>query len=253
MLSVFKSYLIITVLSFSFILVGISINSELCFAASDTEVAYVDDEFAEYDEPVAVINDPLEGINRSFFTFNHNLHVWLLEPTAKAYRNVTPSMFRTGIVNFFSNLLEPTRFINSLLQGRFVEAEETFLRFLLNSTVGVCGLMDPATFDGRKIHERRFSSTLAFYGVGNGPYLVIPFYGPSNLRGVGGFAGDTLASPIWYVFNGEPLVVVVVKASKTINRTSFKLGEYERMLRGALDPYVAIRNAFAQHQLQLTE
>ena len=253
MLSVFKSYLIITVLSLSFILVGMSINSELCLAASTPEVAHVDDEFAEYDEPVAVINDPLEGINRAFFTFNHNLHLWLVEPTAKVYRDVTPSMFRTGIVNFFSNLLEPTRFINSLLQGRFVEAEDTFLRFLLNSTVGVCGLMDPATFDGRKIHERRFSSTLAFYGVGNGPYLVIPFYGPSNLRGVGGFVGDTLASPIWYVFNGEPLVVVVVKASKTINRTSFKLGEYERMLRGALDPYVAIRNAFAQHQLQLTE
>jgi len=253
MLLVLKNYLVITILSLSFIVVGMSINFELCFAASGTELAYVDDEFAEYDEPSAVISDPLEGINRSFFTFNHNLHTWLVEPTAKAYRNVTPSMFRTGIFNFFNNLLEPTRFINSLLQGRFVEAEETFLRFLLNSTVGVCGLMDPATYDGRRIHERRFSSTLAFYGVGNGPYLVIPFYGPSDLRGVGGFVGDTLASPVWYVLNGEPVVVVIVKASKTINQTSFRLGEYEKMLSGALDPYIAVRNAFAQHQLQLTE
>ncbi len=247
-----RNYLIITVFSLSFILVGMSINPELCRAASGTEVVQIDDEFAEYDAP-AVISDPLEGINRSFFTFNNNLHIWLVEPTAKVYRNVTPSMFRTGIVNFFNNLLEPTRFVNSLLQGRFVEAEETFLRFLLNSTVGVCGLMDPATHDGRAIHERRFSSTLAFYGVGNGPYLVIPFYGPSDLRGVGGFVGDTLASPVWYVLNGEPLVVVLVKASKAVNQTSFRLGEYEKMLSGALDPYIAIRNAFAQHQLQLTD
>ena len=253
MLSILRNYLIITILSLSFIFVGMSVNSELCLADSGTELTQVDDEFAEYDEPIAVINDPLEGLNRSFFTFNHNLHIWLVEPTAKAYRKVTPSMFRTGIVNFFNNLLEPTRFINSLLQGRFVEAEGTFLRFILNSTVGVCGLMDPATYDGRKINERRFSSTLAFYGVGNGPYLVIPFYGPSDLRGVGGFLGDTLASPVWYVLNGEPLVVVLVKASKTINQTSFRLGEYEKMLSGALDPYIAVRNAFAQHQLQLTE
>jgi len=254
MILVLRNYLIVAVLSLSCILVGISVNLDLCFADSGTDVvAQVDDDFAEYDEPAAVISDPLEGINRAFFTFNHNLHLWFVEPTAKAYRKVTPSMFRTGIVNFFNNLLEPTRLINSLLQGRFVEAKETCLRFLLNSTVGVCGLMDPATYDGRRIHERRFSSTLAFYGVGNGPYLVIPFYGPSDLRGVGGFVGDTLASPVWYVLNGEPLVVVLVKASKTINQTSFRLGEYERMLSGALDPYIAIRNAFAQHQLQLTE
>jgi len=72
------------------------------------------------------------------------------------------------------------------------------------------------------------------------------------LRGVGGLVGDTVASPSWYIFS-DPLVVVVVKASKTINHTSFRLGEYEKMLSGALDPYIAVRNAFAQHQLQLTE
>ena len=248
-----RKYLMISVLCFFFILSGMIIRSDFCFAASDSTAAQFDDEFAEYDEPIVVINDPLEGINRSFFTFNHNLHLWLVEPTAKAYRKVTPSMFRTGIVNFFNNLLEPTRILNSLLQGSWVEARETTLRFLLNSTAGVGGLMDPSTYDGRELQERRFSSTLAFYGVGSGPYLVIPFYGPSNFRGVGGLLGDTLASPIWYVLNGEPLVVLVVKASKSVNQTSFRLGEYERMLSGALDPYIAIRNAFAQHQQQLTE
>ncbi len=252
-LLVARKYFMISVLCFSFILSGMLINADFCLAASDSAAAQFDDDFAEYDEPIAVINDPLEGINRSFFTFNNKLHLWLLEPTARAYRNVTPSMFRTGVLNFFNNLLEPTRIINSLLQGRWVEARETALRFLLNSTAGVGGLMDPSTYDGRELRERRFSSTLAFYGVGNGPYLVIPFYGPSDLRGVGGLLGDTLTSPIWYALNGDPVAVVVVKASKSVNQTSFRLGEYEKMLSGALDPYVAVRNAFAQHQLQLAE
>ena len=253
MLRIFKKCLIISILCFSLMFIGVSLNPALSFAGSAVDVANVDDDFSEYDEPVAAVNDPLEGMNRSFFAFNHHLRLWLVEPTARTYRKVTPSMFRTGIVNFFDNILEPTRFLNSLLQGRFIEAQETFLRFLLNSTVGVCGLMDPATYDGWELHERRFASTLAYYGVGGGPYLVVPFFGPTNLRGVGGLAGDAVTSPAWYVLNGDPIVVVAVEASKTINHTSFRLGEYEKMLSGALDPYLAVRNAFAQHQKQLTE
>lgn len=253
MLSVSRTLIMLTVICFSFLLVIMIVDSGRCLAAATAATAQFDDEFTEYDEPSAVANDPFESINRSFFTFNNNLHLWLVEPTAKAYRKVTPSMFRTGIVNLFNNLLEPTRFLNSLLQGRVVEARETFLRFILNSTAGVCGLMDPSTYDGRFVNERRFSSTLAYYGVGRGPYLVIPFYGPANLRGVGGLVGDSLASPMWYILDGNPIAVVIVKASKSVNQTSFKLGEYEKMLSGTLDPYIAIRDAFAQHQQQLTE
>jgi len=246
-----KKYLLISILCISFIFVGVGFRTEPCYAGAVSEAAEAGDEFSEYD--AVVVNDPFEGLNRSFFTFNHNIHTCLVEPTAKAYRKVTPSMLRTGIVNFFNNLLEPTRFLNSLLQGRFVEARETFMRFLLNSTAGVGGIMDPATYDGMTINERRFSSTLAYYGVGSGPYLVIPFYGPSNLRGVGGLVGDSVASPVWYVFNGSPLVVVLVKASKTVNQTSFKLGEYEKMISGTLDPYLAVRSAFIQHQREFIE
>lgn len=253
MTAMLKKLLILSVLSILLLFISTGFSVSLCQAGSDAGTVESADEFAEFDEEITVVNDPFESINRPIFTFNHNLHLWLVEPTAKVYRKVTPSAFRTGMVNFFSNLLEPTRFINSCLQGRFIEARDTLMRFLLNSTVGVAGIMDPATYDGMKINERRFSSTLAYYGVGSGPYLVIPFYGPGDLRGIGGFVGDTLASPVWYVLDGEPLIVVLVKASKTINQTSFRLGEYEKMLSGALDPYIAVRNAFAQHQLQLTE
>ena len=230
---------------------GVMLSPNYCLAGSLVEVVALDDEFAEYDESTAELSDPFESVNRAVFTFNHNLHLWLMEPTAKAYRQVTPSIFRTGVVNFFSNLVEPTRMLNSLLQGRFVEARDTFLRFLLNSTVGVCGLMDPATYDDMKLNERRFATTLAHYGIGGGPYLVLPLYGPSNPRGIGGLVGDALTSPLFYLLNADPVVVVAVEASKAINKTSFKLGEYKKMLSGALDPYIAVRNAFTQHQQQL--
>ncbi len=250
-----RRILLILFISFVWLAVGVSFNASLCRAGSGSDVDKLDsvDEFSEFDDEIVEVNDPLEIINRPIFTFNHNLHTWVITPTARAYRKVTPSVLRIGIVNFFSNLLEPTRFLNSCLQGRFAEARDTLMRFLLNSTVGVAGLMDPATFDGMKINERRFSSTLAYYGVGPGPYLVIPFYGPGNPRGVCGLVGDTFVSPLFYMVGGDPIVVVIVKASKTINQTSFRLGEYEKMISGALDPYIAIRNAFTQHQLGVLE
>ena len=248
MIVMFRKILIISMISAVLLLVGTGFSVSFCQAGSDTGTVEEVDEFAEFDDDIEVVNDPLEIINRPIFTFNHNLHIWLVEPTAKAYRKVTPRPFRTGIVNFFGNLLEPTRFLNSCLQGRFVEARDTLMRFLLNSTVGVAGLMDPATYDGMKVNEQRFSSTLAHYGVGSGPYLVIPFFGPSNPRGICGLVGDTFASPLFYLLGEKPLLVVIVKASKTINQTSFRLGEYEKMLSGALDPYAAVRDVFTQHQ-----
>ncbi|MCK5916643.1 MAG: VacJ family lipoprotein [Deltaproteobacteria bacterium] len=248
-----KKYFIISILCAFFLFVGLGLSPSFCQADSNSAMVDVDDEFAEYDELVVVVNDPLEGLNRAVFSFNHNLQIWFMEPVAKTYSKVTPSMFRTGVHNFFSNLLEPTRFINSLLQGRFIESRDTFFRFLLNSTVGVCGLMDPASYDGMKLNERRFASTLAHYGVGSGPYLVLPLYGPSNPRGIAGLLGDTLTSPLFYILNDDPLLVVVLEASKTVNTTSFRLGEYEKMISSTLDPYIAIRNAFTQHQQELMD
>ncbi|HDS17248.1 MAG TPA: VacJ family lipoprotein [Proteobacteria bacterium] len=209
------------------------------------------DEFAEYDGEAVSVKDPLEVLNRVFFVFNDRLQLWVLEPVARGYKIVTPSLFRTGLLNFFSNLLEPTRVINCLLQGRFKAAEESFLRFMLNSTVGVGGLMDPASYDGLKSHEYQFASTLATYGMGSGPYLVLPFWGPHDFRGILGLGGDTLASPLFYALYQNPVSAVAVQGSNAINRTSFRLGEYEKMLSGALDPYLAVRDAFQQHRREI--
>ncbi|NPA25833.1 MAG: VacJ family lipoprotein [Deltaproteobacteria bacterium] len=215
--------------------------------AADSAVADEDD-FAEYDNKIIPVNDPLESFNRVIFTFNDRLHIWVLEPTAKVYSKAVPSLFRTGIRNFFSNLMEPARFLNCLLQGRFSEAHDVFLRFLLNSTAGVLGIMDPATYDGMKTHDRRFASTLSNYGAGRGPYLVLPFFGPSDIRGFFGLVGDTLTNPVFWTLRDEPLAAVAVQGGKAVNRTSFHLGEYQRLLSGTLDPYIAIRNVYRQSE-----
>jgi phospholipid-binding lipoprotein MlaA len=208
-----------------------------------------DSDFAEYDD-VATFSDPFESFNRVIFTFNDRMHVWVLEPTARGYSKVTPSMFRTGIKNFFGNLMEPARFLNCLLQGRLAAARDVFFRFLLNSTAGVGGLMDPAGFDGLKTHDFLFASTLKTYGLSSGPYLVLPFLGPSDVRGVGGLVGDTLSSPMFWALRREPLAAVGERSLEAVNRTSFHLGEYQEMLSGTLDPYVAVRNAYLQYQLK---
>lgn len=246
----FRKSLVILILLCCFFGTSVLLVPHLCQAAASV-VADAQDDFSEYDEEVGDLSDPLELVNRAIFTFNDRLHIWVLEPTARGYRKVTPSMFRTGLLNFFNNLLEPTRIINSLLQGRFKAAEETFLRFILNTTVGFGGLMDPATFDGMKSHEHQFASTLANYGVASGPYLVLPFFGPNDLRGTFGLVGDTLTSPLFFILNNDPLAAAAVQASNAINRTSFKLGEYEKMLSGALDPYLAVRDVYEQHQQEL--
>ncbi|MEA3347545.1 MAG: VacJ family lipoprotein [Pseudomonadota bacterium] len=246
-----RKYLVILILLCSFLAASVGLLPQVCQAAAAAEVDdSCGDEFSEYDE-VESFSDPLEGMNRVFFTFNDTLRRWFLEPTARGYRKVTPNMFRTGLLNFFNNLLEPTRVINCLLQGRFTAAGETFLRFALNSTAGVGGLMDPATFDGMKSHEYQFTSTLAHYGAGSGSYLILPLFGPSDIRGTFGLAGDTLASPLFYVTRGDLLAALAVKGSNAINRTSFKLGEYEKLISGSLDPYIAVRDAYVQHQRKL--
>ncbi len=216
--------------------------------ASSTTALQADDDFAEFDAEYVEVSDPLEGFNRVMFTFNDRLRRWVLEPTARVYRKVTPSMWRTGVANFFSNLMEPARILNCLFQGRFADAGDVSLRFLLNTTVGVVGIMDPASYDGMKTHDVRFASTLKNYGSGSGPYLVVPFFGPSDVRGVFGLVGDTLASPPFWVLRNNTGAAIAVEGGKAVNKTSFILGEYEELLSGTLDPYVAVRDAYHQHQ-----
>lgn len=136
------------------------------------------------------IDDPLEGFNRRVYRFNALADKYVLLPVVHVYDKVTPSPVRTGIVNFFSNLGEINTFANSVLQLKPRSSGVTLSRFVINSTVGLAGFFDPATHFGLAQRNEDFGQTLGHYGVGAGPYLVLPFFGPSDLRDAIGIGAD---------------------------------------------------------------
>lgn len=137
--------------------------------------------------------DPWEPMNRRIYNFNAIFDNYVFLPVVQAYEFVLPVFAQTGISNFYKNLTEVTNLMNSLLQFKFVKAVNTFGRICINTTVGLGGLIDVATLnDGIQREDEDFGQTLGFYGMGPGPYLVLPILGPSNLRDTAGLAVDTL-------------------------------------------------------------
>ena len=136
------------------------------------------------------VHDPLESWNRRVYHFNYRFDEWVFLPVVDGYRYVTPSLVQRGVSNFFSNLGDVPSLLNSLLQLKGQRSLETTARLLLNTTLGVAGLWDPATRMGLPRQKEDFGQTLGFYGVPNGPYLMLPLLGPSNLRDTGGLVVD---------------------------------------------------------------
>lgn len=134
--------------------------------------------------------DPMEPMNRRIYRFNAGLDRWVLLPAVRGYRRVLPSLVRTGVRNFFENLGEITVFLNSVLQLRPTKAGRTFTRFVFNTTAGVGGLFDVASLHGFRGYRGTFGQTLGRYGIGPGPYFVVPALGPSTVRDAGGDAVD---------------------------------------------------------------
>lgn len=132
------------------------------------------------------IDDPWEHWNRRVFYFNEKLDCYLIKPAAQAYTRVIPNEIERGIGRFFNNLAEPTTLVNQLLQAKWVPATHTGGRFVINSTVGVLGLIDVAARVGLDSYDEDFGQTLGYWGVGSGPYLVLPLLGPSSLRDTAG-------------------------------------------------------------------
>ena len=139
------------------------------------------------------VYDPIEGFNRGVYRFNAGFDKYVFLPVVGAYEWVMPNFAEKGVSNFFSNIFEITNFTNSLLQLKPKETGETFARFAINSTVGLLGLFDVAEKIGLHEHEEDFGQTLGYYGVSNGPYIVLPIIGPSNLRDTTGNITDSLA------------------------------------------------------------
>ncbi|MGD9033823.1 MAG: VacJ family lipoprotein [Desulfobacteraceae bacterium] len=194
--------------------------------------------------PLKTIADPLEPINRAFFHFNDKLYFWFFKPVARGYGYIFPQSVRIGVRNFFDNLGFPIRFVNCVLQGKFEGAGFETQRFLINSLTTL-GFKDVATDNlGIKEYDEDFGQTLGFYGLGPGFYIDWPIIGPSSLTDTVGIVGDIYTQPLNYVI--EFKYNVGIRAYDIVNSTSLTIGEYEDLKRAALDPYVAIRDAYYQ-------
>ncbi len=200
----------------------------------------------DWDDDITLIADPLEPFNRAMYAFNDRLYFYVLKPVARAYR-VVPTPVRTATRNFFSNLRAPIRITNALLQCKLVDAGNELLRFGFNSTIGIGGLFDPA-YKMLDIREKRedFGQTLGHYGVGHGFYFVMPVFGPTSLRdGTGALFDDFVLDPVWTRVDNNWISVGLLTFD-AINTLSLDRDTYEAIKRDALDPYVFIRDAYAQ-------
>ena len=217
----------------------------------ENEAEYLEDDWLEDEEYADVqIADPLEPVNRMFFYFNDKLYFWLLRPLARTYSFVAPKPARKCVGNFFYNLKTPIRLVNNLLQGKFVAGGTELTRFMVNTTVGVAGLWDPArNWLDLSASEEDFGQTLGKYGIGEGFYICWPVLGPSNVRDTVGTAGDYFLDPVSYLgFNGESDEAFALRGVETINKTSLRLGDYEDFKDATFDPYSAMRDAYFQQR-----
>lgn len=192
-------------------------------------------------------SDPFEKFNRVVFDFNYSvMDHYVVRPVAVAWRNYMPQPVRNGLNNFTSNLEEPAISINYLLKGNIYHSMVHFTRFFLNSTLGMAGLIDVAGMSNPKLvreRSRRFGTTLAYYGVGYGPYLQVPFYGGFTLRDDGGNFVDHLY-PMFSLLN---LPVSVSKWLLQGIETRAQLLDSDALIRQSTDPYIFTRDAYFQY------
>lgn len=195
-----------------------------------------------YDDP----RDPFERVNRSLWDFNYDiLDAYILRPATVGYMTVVPKPARKGLINVVDNLGEPASFLNSILQAKPEKAAVSVGRFLVNSTVGVLGIFDVASKIGLENADENFNQTLAVWGVGDGPYLMVPARGPTTVRGTAGGIVDTLYFPLGLL--NTPLTLTRAAIMALDGRE--QLMQVENMLNNSLDPYSFVKESYFQRQL----
>jgi phospholipid-binding lipoprotein MlaA len=206
---------------------------------------------AEAYEEFRTTNDPLEPLNRSMFAVNQAIDTVALRPAAQVYRAVLPPPVRVGIRNVLGNLRSPTILMNDVLQGEMTRAGRTASRFVINSTLGLAGLLDVAEGQfGLPGHTEDFGQTLAVWGLGEGPYLFLPVLGPTNPRDLAGTGVDIVASP-WSWF-GQGEVVEALRWTRfgltILDAREGVLDVLDQVMRTSLDPYATIRSGYRQRR-----
>lgn len=218
----------------------------------EEDLDFLDEEPEEAE--VKLIADPIEPFNRAMFHFNDRLYFWFLKPAARGYNWVFPEDFRVAVRNFFTNLLFPVRFVNSILQGNWRGASIELSRFFVNSTLGLFGFFDPSSRGlNNPMQNEDVGQTLGVWRLGHGFFINLPVLGPYSARSLVGSVGDSFLDPItWYV---HPLIWrrLAVIAYRKFNNVSLTLGDYEALKEAAIDPYIAVRNAYIQYRNALVK
>ncbi|MFO7752829.1 MAG: VacJ family lipoprotein [Desulfobacteraceae bacterium] len=230
------------------IIVAVSLGCFPAFAqdGQDADLSGLMEEY-ETDSAHSKVPDPLYRYNKVMYHFNDRFYYWGLKPVASGYKRALPGDVRKCVRNFFTNALFPVRFVNCLLQGKIKSAGEEFGIFTVNTTVGCFGLGRPAQDEfAWEISKEDFGQTLGSYSIKQGFYIIWPVLGPSTLRDTVGRAGDYFLTPVNYLKPAR--AVYGLKALDTVNSTSFRLGDYEAVRQGAVDPYAALKSAYIQHR-----
>lgn len=190
--------------------------------------------------------DPIEGFNRAMFAFNEGLDTAIIKPVATGYEAVLPSPIRTGVTNFFGNIDDLFIGVNNLLQGKVPEAFSDLGRVVINTTIGLLGVLDVASEAGLEKHDEDFGQTFGRWGVGNGAYVVVPFFGPRTVRDTVGLVLDVAADP---VANHEPARVRdAALVLRVVNDRANLLPADKVVEEAALDKYSYMRDAYLQRR-----
>ncbi len=228
-MNLFKNTAIVLTFVVSF-LVFVSPQSSYAYKANESKVC-----------------DPLEPVNRAVYSFNAFLDKILFKPIAKTYKKVVPEVGRKGISNFLTNLTEPVTFANSILQADAENTFTTFWRFTINSTIGIAGLFDVAKHGGLEHRSEDLGQTFGKYGIGNGPYLMLPIMGPSNVRDLFGSVGDSFMDPYNYAVDAYGIAGRGVLEG--LDTRTDLLEIIDDVEESSLDPYATFRSLYTQKRM----
>ena len=208
----------------------------------------MDDPFAGNEKDIPILTDPLEGYNRWMFGVNETVYDAVLEPVARGYRDTVHEQLRIGIKNIFSNAMAPVKFVSSLLQMEFKKSGQVLARTLINTTLGIGGIADVAGEEyGIEDVNEDFDQALGYYGVPTGPYVVLPFFGPSTARNIIGRTADALMSP-GAVVGASIQTNIIVNTEDNVNAASFIVDDKKQLEDSALDEYESIRDFYHQYR-----
>ena len=209
------------------------------------------DDLEEYD--VALVPDPLEPINRVTFSVNHQIYRFVLRPISKGYEKIVPTPVRKGIRNAYENVRFPVRLVNNALQGNFTRARQELEKFLINTSIGVGGIIRQSDRipSLAEVPPTDTGVTFAKWRMSSGPYLVLPVLGPSTFRDTVGLAGDWALNPVsWVTIASGELWLLAIPYTNTLRSLPEQLATYDSVTENALDRYLAARSAYIQYRNQ---